>query len=115
MSQHDLEVTNADANTGITYRAAINAALQALGTMQSGASAPSTTYAYMFWADTTTGFLKRRNSSNTAWIIIELLDKVRSSDPTVTAWGAAEEGVEWYNTTDHRKKMWNGTEVAILG
>ncbi len=68
MSQHDFDITTADANTGVAYRAAVNAALQALASCNSGATAPVTTYPYQLWADTTTGRLKVRNSTNTAWI-----------------------------------------------
>ena len=68
--QQDFEITAADANTGTTVRAAINAALQALASCSSGATEPTTMYAYQWWADTTTGFLKQRNAANTAWITI---------------------------------------------
>lgn len=43
-------------------------AMESLRTCHSGASAPSSTVAYMLWADTTTGYLKLRNAANTAWI-----------------------------------------------
>lgn len=70
MSQHDFNITQADADAGVDYRAAVNAALQALGSLSSGATAPTTTYAYQLWADTTTGLLKQRNATNTAWAIL---------------------------------------------
>lgn len=76
-SQQDYDINNADANTGVAMRAAINANFQALVGNNSGASAPSTTYPYMWWADTTAGSLKQRNSSNTAWI-----DKGPLANPT---------------------------------
>lgn len=66
MSSDDLVVANAD---GATVRADINANLQALGSLMSGSTAPSTTYAYEYWADTGTGFLRQRNSSNTGWVL----------------------------------------------
>ena len=66
--QHDLEISTGDANTGSTVRAELNSALQALGSCQSGATEPTTTYAYMFWADTSTGLLKQRNAADNAWI-----------------------------------------------
>ncbi len=69
-SQHDMEITTLDANTGPTLRAQINSALQALVTNNSGSSEPAVTRAYQFWADTTTGMLKIRNSTNTAWVTI---------------------------------------------
>ena len=36
--------------------------------LNSGTSEPSSTFAYQFWADTTTSYLKMRNAANTAWI-----------------------------------------------
>ena len=69
-AQHDFDITTADANTGITYRASVNAALQALAGLSSGATAPASPYQYQFWADTTTGKLKIRNAGNTSWITL---------------------------------------------
>lgn len=65
MSQEDFSIANSD---GATVRVDINSNLQALATLSSGASAPSTTFAYMWWADTTTGLLKQRNAANSAWV-----------------------------------------------
>ncbi len=73
MPQHDYNITNSDANTGPAVRAAINAALQALATLNSGITEPATPYAYMLWADTTTGLLKIRNATNTAWVTVGVL------------------------------------------
>jgi hypothetical protein len=69
MSQADLVV----ANQGFpAFRADLNAQLQALGSLQSGATAPSTTYANMFWLDTSANpsVLKIRNADNDAWITV---------------------------------------------
>jgi len=65
MSQADFVVANAN---GATTRADINSQLMALGTLSSGSSEPSTTYAYQLWADTTNNLLKIRNGANNAWI-----------------------------------------------
>jgi hypothetical protein len=65
MAQADLNVAN---QSGSAFRADLNNQLLALGTLMSGASEPSTTYAYMLWADTTTGLLKQRNAANNAWV-----------------------------------------------
>lgn len=67
MSQHDYDIANA---AGATVRSDLNSALQALATLSSGATAPSTTYARMLWADTTTNTLKRRNAANSGWIVL---------------------------------------------
>jgi hypothetical protein len=70
MPQGDLVVAN---QSGAAFRSDVNAQLLALGTLQSGAAQPSTTYAYQWWADTTTGLLKIRNAANNAWITIGTL------------------------------------------
>ena len=61
MSQHDYNIANSD---GATVRADINSALQALAECSSGATAPSTTFAYQWWADTGNDLLKQRNAAN---------------------------------------------------
>ena len=67
MSSHDYVIAN---DTGANVRADLNLALLAIQSQNSGTSEPSTTYAYQFWADTTTGILKQRNAANNAWINI---------------------------------------------
>lgn len=71
MAQHDQVIDN---GAGAAVRADINAALAALFTQNSGATAPSVTTAYMLWADTTSGLLKMRNAANTAWVTLWALD-----------------------------------------
>lgn len=66
MSQHDMVLDNA---VGASIRADLNLALLAIASVNSGATAPATTYAYMYWADTTSGWLKQRDSANAAWIL----------------------------------------------
>ena len=68
---HDYNLAN---QSGASFRSDLNDALQAILTNNSSASAPSTTAAYMFWADTNTGILKIRNSANSAWIELFQLD-----------------------------------------
>ena len=70
MAQADLVVAN---QSGAAFRSDLNGQLLALGTLQSGASAPSVTYSYMFWADTTAGLLKIRNAANAAWVTVGTL------------------------------------------
>lgn len=65
MSQHDYDLANA---AGAAFRADLNTALGAIATNNSGASEPATTYAYQWWADTTSGWLKQRNAANSGWI-----------------------------------------------
>jgi hypothetical protein len=72
MSQHDLNI----ANQGFpAFRADLNDALVALGSTNSGATAPATTYANQLWYDTANNILKIRNEDNDAWISIATLDQ----------------------------------------
>ena len=71
MAQHDYIIAN---QSGAAFRSDVNAQLLALGTLQSGATQPSTTYAYQWWANTTDGLLYIRNGSNTdPWIVVGTL------------------------------------------
>jgi lysophospholipase L1-like esterase len=65
MSQHDLDLANAN---GAAIRSDMNAALQALATLQSGSTAPTSPLPLSFWADTLTNVLKLRNAANTGWV-----------------------------------------------
>jgi hypothetical protein len=65
MAQHDYVIANA---SGATVRADINNMALAISSNNSGSSAPSTTYAYLWWLDTGNNLLKLRNSANNAWI-----------------------------------------------
>ncbi len=70
MAQHDYVIAN---QSGLAFRADLNNGLAAIVSQNSGATEPSTTYAYQWWADTTTGLLKLRNAANSAWITIGTL------------------------------------------
>lgn len=70
MPQHDMVLDN---QSGLSFRQDLNNALSALVGLSSGATAPSTTYAYQLWADTTAGQLKQRNAANSAWVVIGTL------------------------------------------
>jgi hypothetical protein len=74
MSQHDYVLDN---QSGSNFRTDLNNALLAVVSKNSGNSAPSTTYAYMWWNDTSGAnpILKLRNSANNAWITIGRLDQ----------------------------------------
>lgn len=65
MSQHDYNLAN---GSGAAFRTDANNALGAIVTNNSGTSAPSTTFALMWWADTTSDLLKIRNAANSAWV-----------------------------------------------
>jgi hypothetical protein len=68
--QADYVVSN---GTGAAVRSDINGQLAAIVTNNSGATAPTTTYAFQLWADTTTGLLKIRNAANSAFVTVGTL------------------------------------------
>lgn len=110
MSQHDLVIDNA---SGASVRTDINNGLQALGSRQSGASAPATTYAHMLWVDTTNGVVKRRNAANSGWIVVETNDEsfvlARSSN---TILGLSDKGKTVVATSTFTQTL---TAAATLG
>jgi hypothetical protein len=82
MSQHDLNI----ANQGFpAFRADLNDALVALGSTNSGATAPATPYANQLWYDTANNILKIRNEDNDAWISIVTLDQSGDLVSAITA------------------------------
>jgi hypothetical protein len=70
MSQNDFTIAN---QTFPTFRSDLNDALQALASLSSGSSAPSTTYPNMFWYDTGNNTLKMRTEADDAWIDVGYL------------------------------------------
>jgi hypothetical protein len=71
MATHDYVIDN---STGANVRADINNVLAAIVSNNSGSSEPATKYAYQWWADTSAGVLKIRNSANNAWVELLQLD-----------------------------------------
>lgn len=72
MPIHDYNIAN---QTFPATRSDINDVLGAIVTNNSNASAPTTTFAYMWWYDTTNNILKQRNGANNAWINIGSYDQ----------------------------------------
>ena len=106
MSQHDLTIDNQGFPA---FRADLNNALQALGSTQSGTSAPSPTFANQLWYDATNNQLKIRNEDNDAWITLLTLDQVAD---TTTAVG----GVTLANLATvaaSQVEMESGTEAGL--
>lgn len=64
MSQNDFTL----ANQGFpSMRSDMNSAFQALASNNSGANAPTTTFAFQWWYDTTNSKLMIRNAANAGW------------------------------------------------
>ena len=72
MAQHDFEIDN---QTAPAFRTDLNNALEALATLSSGATAPTTTYPNMLWYDSANNLLKMRTEADDAWIDIGTLNQ----------------------------------------
>lgn len=88
MAQHDYSIAN---QSGLAFRQDLNNALAAIVSQNSGATEPSTTYAYQLWADTTAGLLKQRNAANSGWVTIGALGS--------TNWGLAPQASPTFSGT----------------
>jgi hypothetical protein len=81
MTQSNFSLAN---QSGASFRASNNTALQALATKSSGAAEPTTTYANQWWYDSANTQLKQRDPSNTSWkIVMDFAD---------SAWGLRHKG-----------------------
>lgn len=76
MAQHDFDIANQSAPN---FRSDLNDALEALASLSSGGTAPSTTYANMLWYDTSANILKIRSEADDAWISIGYLDQTANA------------------------------------
>ncbi len=65
MAQEDYVIAD---QTGVSFLGDLNNTLAAIVSNNSGATEPALMYPYQWWADTTTGILKQRNTANNAWI-----------------------------------------------
>jgi hypothetical protein len=81
MAQNDLIISN---QLFPATRQDINDAFESIATQQSGATEPTTKYAYQTYADTTNGVLKRRNSLNTDYLIRDTLSDTLVDAKTTT-------------------------------
>ena len=70
MATHDYVIAN---GTGSAVRSDLNNALAAIVSNNSSSTEPATTYAYQWWADTNSGNLKIRDSSDSSWITVGAL------------------------------------------
>ena len=115
MSQHDFSIAN---QTASSARSDINNGLQALASNNSGASAPSTTYANMFWYDTTNNILKVRDETDSSWIDVIYINQSTGvtsilNDTLLVSSGGSTTGL----LGDQSGSIWNtgtGTTESLI-
>lgn len=87
MAQHDYDIAN---QSGSSFRSDLNNCLDAIQSQNSGSSEPSTTVAFMPWADTNANLIKFRNAANDGFITLCATDgtfpaKTFTGDVTLNA------------------------------
>ena len=127
MAIHDYVIAN---QTGANTRSDLNNVFAAIVSNNSSATAPTTTYAYMFWADTANDLLKQRNAANSGWINVYTLstgavDKTSATGSAVLpagttaqrdgSLGASHAGYLRFNTTDTSAEVWDGSAWSAVG
>tara|TARA_R110001606_G_scaffold94301_1_gene209231 strand:+ start:22 stop:597 length:576 start_codon:yes stop_codon:yes gene_type:complete len=76
MANHDYVI----ANQGFpSFRSDLNSVLQAVVSNNSGASEPSTKYAYQMWYETDTNIWKMRNADNDDWIPLATFNQTNNT------------------------------------
>lgn len=118
MPQHDYVLDN---QSGASFRADLNNALLAIAGLNSGATAPSTTYAFMLWADTANDLLKIRNAANNAWVTLGTLSATNFGLLSLAGGTLAEAanialgtstGTKIGTATAQKLGFWNATPVV---
>lgn len=126
MSQHDYDIAN---GSGAAFRADLNLCLAAGVGLNSGSSAPSTTFAGMLWHDTTNLVVKQRNAANSAWITrwtvanaegvfggaLTVSDAITNTKSTNTTFGPVVTNSNAGVGGQARYVASNGTSHAIMG
>jgi hypothetical protein len=90
MATHDYVIDN---QSFPSFRSDLNSVLSAVVSNNSNATAPSTTYAYQMWYDTSNNFWYMRNAANSTWIQLATFNQVSNTvnfiDSTGTIAGIA--------------------------
>jgi len=115
MSQHDFSIAN---QTASNARSDINNGLQALASNSSGTSAPTTTYANMFWYDVTNNILKVRNEADSSWVDVIYINQSTGvtsilNDTLLVSSGGSTTGL----LGDQNASVWNtgtGTTESLV-
>jgi len=131
MAQHDGVIDN---GTGNAVRTDINNALAAINSNNSGASDPSTTYAYQFYADTGDNTLKIRNAANDGFVNVSITGGIGTEnfglaplsggtftgnvsfpDDVGLRFGGSNDGIiQYYNSSDSfRMTTADGADIKI--
>lgn len=98
MATHDYSLANA---SGSSFRTDLNNCLSAIVSQNSSATEPATTFAYMYWIDTSTtpDTVKQRNSTNDGWVVVRNIDGSYDSIGIGTT-AQADGSIEIRNTAD---------------
>lgn len=112
MAQHDYVIDN---QGSAAARADLNNLFQAIASQNSGATAPATTYANMFWYETDTNVLWKRNEANSAWISLGTVDETNSKFEPNQTFATQAEAEAGTNNTKATTPLRVAQAIAALG
>ena len=112
MSQSNYNIPNQSAPA---VRAQLNAVFGSIATNNSGSAAPSTTFAYQWWYDTTTNILKMRNGANSGWINFAEFDQGAGSFNILTETASQAEAEAGTDNTKLMTALRTAEAIATLG
>ena len=105
MATHDYNIAN---QTAPSFRTDLNNALLAIVSVNSGGSAPSTTFANQLWYDTSANQLKMRNEANSNWIVLLESDQTNNRVNLIT------DDIQYATSAGTEVKNTSGTTVLSL-
>ena len=109
MSQFDFGTIDPDLKNGTELASDLNNWRDAVMSSNSGVTAPTTTYAFMPWADTTNDILKIRNAANDAWISTFVLS---TGQPILTNGSVAT--VKLNSDVFSTARSWSGSQRGAV-
>ena len=111
MSQNTLVIAD---GTGAEVLAELTQAFDTVATLNSGSAAPAETYAFMWWADTTTGMLKIRNAADTDWVTVGTLASTNLGLIPTTAIGTSVQEYDADTAKTDTDQTWSGAQRGTV-
>lgn len=111
MSQNTLVIAD---GTGAEVLDYLTEAFDTVATLNSGSAEPTETYAFMWWADTTTGLLKIRNAADTDWVTVGTLADANLGLIPTTAIGTTVQAYDADTAKLDVDQTWSGAQRGTV-
>lgn len=111
MSQNTLVIADGTGAEVLNY---LTEAFDTVATLNSGSAEPTETYAFMWWADTTTVLLKIRNAADTDWITVGTLASANLGLIPTTAIGSTVQAYDADTAKLDVDQTWSGAQRGTV-